>query len=98
MCFSPSIGSGIKIVREAGAVSAQRKIVESREQCFLSCWFHTFSTRFSRGDPSEQFLTRNNMHIYNPVPHVFDSEVDPVLIAKRDTLNIHFFWDSVGFN
>jgi hypothetical protein len=79
-------------------VSAQRKIVELREQCFLSCWFHTFLPRFLTWWPEWTVLTRNNMHIYNPVPHVFDSEVDPVLIAKRDTLNIHFFWDNVGFN
>lgn len=76
--LSPPRRNGTKIVRDAGAVSVQRKILKSWKRHFPSCWFqHSWS-----GFHILTWLTWNLIRFYR----------------MTDTLNLHFFWDSVGFN
>ena len=73
-----------------------RRGERAEENCRISFQFHTILAWFSTFWPDRTVLTWDK-RLYNPVPHVFDSEFDPLLIGKRDTPNIHiFFRDLVG--
>jgi hypothetical protein len=84
--------SGTKIVEEAGAVSAQRKILKSKEQRFILV-SHVLNPGHTSW-PGWPGTTRT----FTAQFHTFWLEILSVFHRKRrNRLSVHLFWDSVGF-